>query len=293
MVHDLLAAARPALADRLEIVTIKTSGDRIQDRGLAEAGGKGLFTKEIERALIDQEIHIAVHSMKDVPTFLPAGLRLGAFLPREDVRDMWISTQGQTIGDMPTGFRLGTASIRRQAQLLARRPDLEIALLRGNVGTRLEKVAAGAVDATLLACAGLKRLGIAVPNGHVLGTDDMLPAAAQGVVGIEIRDGDEDTAALLADINDRDAETAVHAERAFLAALDGSCRSPIAALAEPLGGDGFRFRGEILSTDGRAVFRIEREGKAAALDQLATDAAEALKGQAGETFMKAFLAGPR
>ncbi len=288
-----LADARPNLSDRLEIVKIRTSGDRIQDRCLAESGGKGLFTKEIERALMDGEIDMAVHSMKDVPTFLPEGLRLAAFLPREDVRDMWISTNGQAIDDMPKGFRLGSASVRRQAQIRARRPDLELALLRGNVETRLRKVQDGDVDATLLACAGLNRLGLTVPNGIVMEVEDLLPAAAQGIVGIEIREDDTDTASILADINDAAAETAVHAERAFLACLDGSCRSPIAAYAQPAGNGAFVFRGEILSESGNDVFRIEREGKAADMTLIATDAAEALKVEAGDTFMKAFLAGPR
>lgn len=292
-VRASLVEARPELAASVEIVTIRTSGDRIQDRCLAEAGGKGLFTKEIERALFDGEVHLAVHSMKDVPTFLPDGLRLTAFLPREDPRDMWISTGGEAIDEMPTGFRLGTASVRRQAQILARRPDLKLALLRGNVDTRLRKVREGKVDATLLACAGLNRLDIDVPGGYVLDTDELLPAAGQGVVGIEIRDGDDETAALLAAINDPMAEVCVTAERAFLAALDGSCRSPIAALARPLGSAQFAFQGEILAADGSQVFRTEREGSAERLADVATEAAETLKREAGEAFMAAFLAGPR
>ncbi len=292
-VRNLLGDAHPHLADQLEIVTIRTSGDRIQDRTLAESGGKGLFTKEIERALLDDEIDLAVHSMKDVPTFLPDGLKLAAFLPREDVRDMWISAGGNNIADMPKGFRLGTASVRRQAQILARRPDLELSLLRGNVDTRLKKVRAREVDATLLACAGLHRLGVDVPEGYVLDTDELLPAAAQGIVGIEIRAGDDATASLVAAINDQTAEICVHAERAFLAALDGSCRSPIAALAQPLGSAQFAFQGEILAVDGSQVFRTERESSAERLAEVATEAAEALKQEAGETFMKAFLAGPR
>ena len=288
-----LADARPELSGELEIVKIRTSGDRIQDRCLAEAGGKGLFTKEIERALLDGEIDMAVHSMKDVPTFLPDGVRLAAFLPREDARDMWISTNGRSIEDMPRGFRLGTASVRRQAQILARRPDLKLTLLRGNVETRLRKVRDGDVDATLLACAGLNRLGVTVPEGKVMQTEELLPAAGQGIVGIEIREDDDATAELISAINDLASEVSVHAERAFLAALDGSCRSPIAALAEAVGGDRYTFRGEIMSADGSEVFRTSREGTAPELTDLAGEAANALKQEAGETFMKAFLAGPR
>lgn len=292
-VKAALAAAHPELAAQLEIVKITTTGDSIQDRHLAEAGGKGLFTKEIERALVENDINLAVHSLKDVPTFLPEGLTLAAYLPREDVREMWISTSGAAIADMPDGFRLGTASIRRQAQVLARRPDLDTTLLRGNVQTRLRKVLDGDVDATLLACAGLKRLGMTVPNGHVLETDEILPAAGQGIVGIEIRGDDRETATLVEGINDANAEICAKAERAFLAALDGSCRSPIAAHAEPVGADRFLFRGEILAEDGAQIFRTDREASRGTLVSAATQAAEALKAEAGDVFMKAFLDGPR
>ena len=292
-VKAALAAAHPSLADQLDIVTIRTSGDRIQDRALADSGGKGLFTKEIERALSAGDVDMAVHSLKDVPTFLPPGLTLAAFLPREDVRDMWISTSGQKILEMPSGFSLGTASVRRQAQLLSMRPDLKPQLLRGNVETRLAKVTNGEVDGTLLACAGLSRLGISVPNGTVMAPEDLLPAAGQGIVGIECRDGDDHTISLLGAINDQAAAISASAERAFLAELDGSCKSPIAAYAQPINGAQFAFRGEILSADGAQVFRTSRELSASTAAQEARDAAIALKQDAGEVFMTAFLAGPR
>ena len=292
-VKAALAAAHPSLADQLDIVTIRTSGDRIQDRALADAGGKGLFTKEIERALAAGEVDMAVHSLKDVPTFLPQGLTLAAFLPREDVRDMWISTGGQTIAEMPSGFSLGTASVRRQAQILSMRPDLKPQLLRGNVETRLAKVTGGEVDATLLACAGLNRLGMSVPQGTMLAPEELLPAAGQGIVGIECREGDDQTIRLLSEINDQAACVSAGAERAFLAELDGSCKSPIAAYAQPVDDTHFALRGEILSADGAQVFRTSREISAQAAAAEARNAAIDLKKDAGEAFMTAFLAGPR
>ncbi len=218
----------PAL--ETEIVTITTTGDKIQDRPLMEAGGKGLFTKEIEEALLEGKIDCAVHSMKDMPTQLPAGLCIPCLLPREDVRDAFFSPKAKTLDDLPQGAVVGTSSLRRQAILLARRPDLKIVTFRGNVGTRLKKLDEGAVDATLLAVAGLNRLGMGALVQTALEPDVMLPAVAQGAVGIEVRDNDMAAQNLLAAVHCPVTELRVTAERAFLAVMDGSCRTPLAAL---------------------------------------------------------------
>mgnify|MGYP001809902801 CR=1 FL=1 len=261
-----LAAAHPdlAAADAMEIVVINTTGDMLLDRTLADAGGKGLFTKEIEEALLDGRIDLAVHSMKDVPTVLPPGLEIAALLPREDPRDAFFSRTGAGLDALPAGAVLGTAGLRRQAQILERRPDLKIVPLRGNVQTRLRKLAEGEVDAMLLALAGLRRLGLADKLTEVLEPEVMLPAVAQGAIGIEIRCDDAATKGLLAAIACAATERRVTAERALLAALDGSCRTPIAALAT-LSDDGTRLslRAKALSHDGRQVFVATVEGPAA------------------------------
>lgn len=261
-----LAAAHPALAapDATEIVVINTTGDMLLDRTLADAGGKGLFTKEIEEALLDGRIDLAVHSMKDVPTALPPGLEIAALLPREDPRDAFFSRTGVGLDALPAGAVLGTAGLRRQAQILERRPDLKIVPLRGNVQTRLRKLAEGEVDAMLLALAGLRRLGMADRLTEVLEPEVMLPAVAQGAIGIETRSDDAATKGLLAAIACAATERRVTAERALLAALDGSCRTPIAALAA-LSDDGARLslRAKALSHDGRQVFAATAEGPAA------------------------------
>lgn len=233
---ELLAAAlkraHPHLAapEAIEFVIITTSGDRIQDRPLSEVGGKGLFTKEIEDALLDGSIDAAVHSMKDMPTELPAGLCIPCLLPREDVRDAFFSRGGETIDTLPAGAVVGTSSLRRQAIILARRPDLKVVTFRGNVGTRLQKLQDGVVDATLLAVAGLNRLGRRDLARDILEPDVMLPAVAQGAVGIEIREDDREMRALLAPVHCAATALRVGAERAFLAAMDGSCKTPLAAL---------------------------------------------------------------
>ncbi len=242
-----------ALADHgvtAEIVTVSTQGDRVQDRPLAEIGGKALWTKELDAALLDGRIDIAVHSMKDVETQLGDGIRLAAMLPRADVRERLVGAE--SIAALPPGARVGTSSPRRAAQLRARRPDLQIDILRGNVATRLAAVESGAFDATLLAAAGLDRLGITA--GVAIETEDMLPASAQGAVGITARDGDAATLTLLAGINDTATFDAVSVERAFLAGLGGTCHSPVAALARVNSGR-IEFLGEILSEDGREVRR--------------------------------------
>jgi len=232
-----------------EITVVKTSGDRIQDRTLADAGGKGLFTKELEEALLSDRIDLAVHSMKDVPVEMPPGLALAAILPREDPRDAFLSAKAKTLSELPKGARLGTSSVRRTAQALRARPDLDIALLRGNVDTRLRKLDEDEFDAILLAVAGLKRLGMAERITTPLETEEWLPALAQGAVGIEIREGDAQARAGVTPLNDPATAVALACERAFQAALDGSCRTPIAGLAVYENGI-LKFRGEVIAPDG-------------------------------------------
>ncbi len=229
----------------IEIVIIQTTGDKVQDRALAEIGGKALWTKELDAALLDGRIDIGVHSMKDVETQLRDGIALAAMLPRADVRERLIGAT--SIAALPPGARVGTSSPRRAAQLKAQRPDIRTEILRGNVATRLAKVESGAIDATLLAAAGLDRLGQVV--GSLIELDDMLPASAQGAVGITARDGDTETLAILAPINHPPTFDCVTLERAFLAALGGTCHSPVAALAQ-LEGDTVNFRAQILAEDG-------------------------------------------
>jgi len=232
-----------------ELVIVKTSGDRIQDRPLADAGGKGLFTKELEQALLANEIDLAVHSMKDVPVGFPEGLALGAILPREDPRDAFISHIAATLDGLPRGARVGTSSVRRQAQLARARPDLDIVMLRGNVDTRLARLDAGEYGAILLAHAGLRRLGLAERVTSLLPAESWLPALAQGAVGIEIRAGDDATRAAVAALNDERTAIELACERGFQATLDGSCRTPIAGLARYADGH-LAFRGEVLAPDG-------------------------------------------
>jgi len=287
LVRDALAAAVPALAapGAIEIVVIKTTGDLIQDRPLSEAGGKGLFVKEIEEALLGRRIDAAVHSMKDMPTAQPAGLAISAFLPREDVRDVLIAGDVTRIADLKQGAVIGSAALRRKAQLLHRRPDLQVVTFRGNVDTRLAKQASGVVDATLLAMAGLKRLGL----GHVgapIPEDEMLPAVGQGAVCIECRIDDAKTRGWLAAIDHAATATCVAAEHAMLAALDGSCRTPIAGHAT-LGADGtIHLRGLILKPDGSQAIATERTGAAKDAAALGKDAGLELKQRGGPGFLE-------
>ena len=232
-----------------EIVPVKTTGDRILDRPLADAGGKGLFTKELEEALLSGAIDLAVHSMKDVPTALPQGLTIAAILPREDPSDVFIAKRARTLAELPARARVGTSSVRRTAQVLRLRPDLECVPLRGNVDTRLAKLEAGETDAILLAMAGLKRLGLAGRVTSVLNPEEWLPSLAQGAVGIEIRRSDARIASLIGALDDEAASTELACERAFQAALDGSCRTPIAGLAR-IEGKRLFFRGEVIAPDG-------------------------------------------
>src|SRR5262245_49248759 len=289
MVRDALAAAHASLAAdaAIEIVPIKTTGDAVQDRRLMDVGGKGLFTKEIEEALLAGRIDCAIHSMKDMQTWLPDGLTIGAMLPREDPRDALISRRGACIADLPDGAIVGTASLRRQAQLLALRPDLRIVALRGNVETRLRKLAAGDADATLLAVAGLKRLGLTDKATAIVGVDEILPAVGQGAIGIEIRADDARLRELLAPLDHAATTLCVTAERACLAELDGSCHTPIAAFAEISdGGAGIHLRSLIAMPDGSAVHCDDREGPPAEPTILGRRAGMALKAQAAPAFFQ-------
>jgi hydroxymethylbilane synthase len=274
-VRARLSAAHGLSEDTIEIRVYKTTGDAIQDRPLAEVGGKGLFTKEIEEALIAREIDLAVHSMKDMQTELPAGLVIGASLPREDVRDAFISLKYSSLADLPEGAVVGTSSLRRQAQIKRIRPDLKVVGFRGNVQTRLRKLSEGVADATLLACAGLNRLGMADRITAPIEIDQILPAVAQGAIAIEIREDDAETAKLIAALNDAKTAYCVAAERAFLTRLEGSCRTPIAGLAQ-LNGETLSFRGMVFSVDGERSFEIEREGPAEQAAAVGTGAADAL-----------------
>lgn len=267
------------------ISVIKTSGDEILDRPLAEVGGKGLFTKEIEQALLSDEIDLAVHSTKDMATELPPGLKIGAILPREDVCDALISLKYSRLDDIPGGAIVGTSSLRRQAQLKNMRPDLEVIGFRGNVQTRLTKLADGVADATFLACAGLKRLGLEDRITEKIATGTMLPAVAQGAIGIEIRSNDAQTARVVSPLNDEPTETCVIAERAFLARLNGSCRTPIGGLAELNRGE-LHMRGQILSPDGRRSFFGERRGPSAHAIDIGDKLALELLDQAGPGFLE-------
>ncbi|WP_395540854.1 hydroxymethylbilane synthase [Neotabrizicola sp. sgz301269] len=258
--RSLMAAfALPETA--FEVVVIKVMGDQVQDKSLREIGGKGLFTREIEEALLAGGIDIAVHSMKDMPTVQPEGLLLDCYLPRADVRDAFVSLKFAAIADLPQGATVGSSSLRRRAQLALRRPDLKLVEFRGNVQTRLRKLEEGVADATFLAMAGLTRLGMADVARSAIEPAQMLPAVAQGAIGVERRADDPATARLLAAIHDRDTGLRLAAERAFLARLDGSCETPIAGLAL-LDGDSLWLRGEILRPDGSEAIAAERRGPA-------------------------------
>jgi hydroxymethylbilane synthase len=283
MVRAALAKAHGLDPERIALEVIRTSGDRIQDRPLADVGGKGLFTKEIEEALTAGAIDLAVHSSKDMPTVLPAGLVLSAFMEREDPRDVFISRKAKSIEELPRGATVGTASLRRQAMIKRKRPDLVIVPLRGNVETRLRKLDEGLADATLLALAGLKRLGLADAATAILDIDEFLPAVGQGAIGIETRAGDSRTREMLGAINHADTFSALAAERAFLAVLDGSCRTPIGGHATTSGGR-LRFRGMIVKPDGSEAFETTREGDVRDAEKLGADAGGELKGRASPDF---------
>jgi hydroxymethylbilane synthase len=251
---------------------------------LRDFGGKGLFTKEIDEALVEGAVDLAVHSMKDLPTRLPEGLTVAAVLPRADVRDAFISAKARSLADLAPGAIVGTSSLRRAAQVRRRRPDLRVVDFRGNVETRLKKLGEGRADATLLALAGLERLGLAAQATSILSTEEMLPAVAQGAIGVTCRTDDETTRSLLEALNDATSATAVACERAFLARLDGSCRTPIAGHAKIENGQ-LRFRGMILAPDGSEWFETDETDRAACAERIGSEAAEALLQRAGPNFL--------
>ena len=281
-VRSLLVESKPDL--EVEIVSMTTSGDNFTDRPLSEVGGKGLFTKEIEEALLDKRIDIAVHSVKDMQTLLPDGLTIGCILEREDPRDRLVGEGLQSLDDLPQGARFGTSSLRRAAQLLMLRPDIQIVPLRGNVQTRLAKLQSGDMAATMLAVAGLNRLQLWDTPGVSLSTDDFLPAIGQGALGIECRENDTATLELLSPLADIASEKAVLCERAFLQMLDGSCHTPIAGYAIASGSQLY-FRGLIMRPDGSAHHRVEIEGDSSDAESLGIAAGEELLAKAGSGFL--------
>ena len=282
-VRERLAAMHTISVDRIKLDVIRTTGDAIRDRPLAEAGGKGLFTKEIDEALLAGVIDVGVHSAKDLPTALPPGLAIAAVPPREDARDVFISLKAKTLHDLPPGAVVGTASLRRQALLKRLRPDLAVVNFRGNVETRLRKLEQGVVDATLLALAGLRRLGLVEKATAVLTIDQFLPAVGQGFLAVVTRADDARVLPLVAPLNNPTSAHALAAERAFLTVLDGSCRTPIAGHAV-VAGDRLHFRGLIAKPDGSRHLRAEREGPAQDAVLLGAEAGRELKARAGSDF---------
>jgi hydroxymethylbilane synthase len=285
LVRDRLRAAHAELAaeSAVELVPIRTTGDRVQTRQLAEIGGKGLFTKELEEALLDRRIDLAVHSLKDMETHLPAGLEIGCVLPRDDPRDVVVSRSGAPLAALPRGARIGTASLRRRAQLLRLRDDLAIIPIRGNVGTRLDKLAAGEVDALVLALCGLERLGKTELTLEILPPERMLPAVGQGALAIECRSGDGELQQLLAPLHDPASAACVAAERAMLAALDGSCRTPIAGFAT-IASDRLTLDALLLTPDGDAERRGRTQGTIGEAVGLGRELGERLRRGAGSEF---------
>jgi len=282
-VQRLLAQAHPefAVEDAIEIVEINTTGDIVQDRALSEVGGKGLFSKEIDAALLGCRIDIAVHSMKDVETWIPDGTSLLSVLEREDVRDALITDKASSLDELPSGSLIGTSSLRRQAQLLKRRPDLKVCLFRGNVQTRLRKLGEGVADATLLALAGLNRLGNAEVAAEILEPEVLMPAVAQGAIGITCRTDDAQASEWITAINHDDTMTRISCERAMLAALDGSCRTPVGGLAELLPGGEMRLRALVAKADGSELYETSRQGPAGDGEAMGRDAGNELRRRAG------------
>ncbi|MGA1801953.1 hydroxymethylbilane synthase [Rhizobium sp. HT1-10] len=281
--RDRLIAAHGLPPEMFELVVMTTMGDRITDRSLAEIGGKGLFTQELELRLMTEDLDFAVHSAKDMATKLPEGLYLSAFLPREDIRDAVIGRTAPRLQDLPQGATVGSASLRRQALIRRLRPDINVIVFRGAVDTRLRKLNEGQADATLLAVAGLKRLGKVEVLTDILDPDAFPPAPAQGAIAIESRVGDRRTEALLAPLNDIPTFDAVSCERGFLATLDGSCRTPIAGYAT-CNGDHLRFFGMILTPDGRLEHSITVEGHRRDAEALGIAAGQTVRDKAGATF---------
>lgn len=281
--RDRLMAANGLPAEMFEIVVLSTKGDRITDRSLSEIGGKGLFTEELEEQLVSGDLDFAVHSSKDMPTILPEGLYLSAFLPREDPRDAFIGGSAPKLMDLPHGATVGSSSLRRQALIRRLRPDINVITFRGLVDTRLRKLREGQVDATLLAFAGLKRLGKESVVTELLETADFLPAPAQGAIAIESRIGDDRVNSLLETVNDKETYDAVTCERGFLSILDGSCRTPIAGYASR-DGDNLHFRGMVLTPDGSQSHAIEMDGKCVHAKTIGEEAGRQVREKAGSGF---------
>ena len=285
-VRDRLLALHPGL--QVELLKMSTQGDRILDSPLAKIGGKGLFVKELEQGMLDGRADLAVHSMKDVPAELPDGLCLGAILDREDPRDAFVSRQYSSVDDLPEGARVGTSSLRRQCQLRARRPDLQILDLRGNVGTRLGKLDAGDYDAIVLACAGLKRLGLSARITHALTAEEMLPAIAQGVIGIECRVDDARVRGLIGSLNHVETGQRTAAERAMNATLAGGCQAPVAGYS--LLHDGvIELRGLVGQPDGSKVIRGDVSGAAEQAEALGKQLAEDLLARGARSILDELL----
>eukprot|EP00871_Galdieria_phlegrea_P004969 jgi/Galph1/5473/GphlegSOOS_G4178.1 len=275
---------------QIEIKVIHTTGDRVLDRSLADIGGKGLFTKEIDVAQQSGEIDIAVHSLKDVPTWLPSGITLGAVLPRQDTRDVFLSHAASSLAELPCGAVVGTASLRRQAQILAKYPHLHVTNFRGNLQTRLKKLEEHQVDATLLALAGLRRLGLNYPFAHVLSFDEMLPAVAQGAIGVTVRDGDEETNQWVSQLDDYHSRICVECERSFLEALDGSCRTPIAGQGWITSDGKLCFQGRVAYPDGSSMIETTRIGNLTDYLQMGKDAGEEIRAKIGQSFFQTIKA---
>jgi len=285
-VKNVLASVHSSIVGKtnIKIKTFKTSGDLIQNGSLAEEGGKGLFTKEVEAALLEGEAEIAVHSMKDMPSYLPDGLVIGAFLQREDPRDVLISKGEKNLLKLRPGSIVGTASLRRKAILLRTRPDVKTVPLRGNVETRIKKVEEGVVDATFLAISGLKRLGLVNHVSNILEPEEMLPAVCQGVIGIECRKNDPRTLSFIRAIDDLNTRYEMQAERAFLRELDGSCHTPIAGLAT-LKNEKIFMRGMILKPDGSECHQSQSEGSVEKASDLGIAVAQEIRARAGKDFL--------
>ncbi|MBK8007670.1 MAG: hydroxymethylbilane synthase [Rhizobiales bacterium] len=278
-VRAALGKAHRIAADDIEIVALKTTGDMERERSFAESGGKGIFTKEIDEALLSGQVDLAVHSAKDVQTILPEGLVIAAAPPRADPRDAFLSTKAKSLETLPRGAKLGTASVRRQALALRLRPDLQISLLRGNVQTRMDKMKAGECDATILAYAGLQRLGLTAHATQVLDPMRYPPAVAQGIIAIEARSDDRKTKALLSAITHAESFAALVTERAFLLALDGSCRAPIAGHAKIERGR-LRFVGLVITPTGRDFAGVSHEGNIRDAERIGREAGEYLLARA-------------
>ncbi|RLA02634.1 MAG: hydroxymethylbilane synthase [Gammaproteobacteria bacterium] len=285
-VRDRLLALHPGL--QVELLKMSTQGDRILDSPLAKIGGKGLFVKELEQGMLDGRADLAVHSMKDVPSELPDGLCLGAILDREDPRDAFVSAQYSGVDDLPEGARVGTSSLRRQCQLRARRPDLQILDLRGNVGTRLGKLDAGDYDAIVLACAGLKRLGLSERITHALTPEEMLPAIAQGVIGIECRADDTRVRGLIEPLNHAETAQRTAVERAMNATLAGGCQAPVAGYSL-LNAGVLELRGLVGQPDGSQIIRGDVRGAAEQAEALGKQLADDLLARGADTILAELL----